>query len=78
MTHQDAIFALMLSAQIHQTHRAIKNTARRCAKRLPKNNRTLMITIARSPRPLDMIAFIERSLDSTSMHPPQCVDPLKQ
>ncbi|MGR0024463.1 hypothetical protein APA73_33950 [Pseudomonas aeruginosa] len=67
MTHKDAIFALMLSAQIHRTHRAIKNTARRCAKRLPKEKRTLMLTIAKSPRPLDMIAFIESPLSNVSM-----------
>jgi hypothetical protein len=67
MTHKDAIFALMLSAQIHQTHRAIKNTARRCAKRLPKEKRTLMLAIAKSPRPLKMIPFIENAPNNVSM-----------
>lgn len=58
MTHQDAILALMLAVRIHGTQRAVKSTAKRCAKLLPKSKRTLMRAVTESPRPMEMVALI--------------------
>jgi|SRR3990167_6712963 len=62
MTHQDTILALILAAQIHGTQKAVKTTAKRCAKLLPKAQRTLMLTIASSPRPMTMVDILRDEL----------------
>lgn len=62
MTHQDTVLALILAAQIHGTQKAVKTTAKRCAKLLPKTQRTLMLSVATSPRPLAMIAALRVGL----------------
>lgn len=62
MTHQDTILALILAAQIHGTQEAVKTTAKRCAKLLPKAQRTLMLTIASSPRPMTMVDILRDEL----------------
>tara|TARA_R110002124_G_scaffold139946_1_gene304154 strand:+ start:187 stop:411 length:225 start_codon:yes stop_codon:yes gene_type:complete len=62
MTHQDTVLALILAAQIHGTQKAVKTTAKRCAKLLPKSKRTLMLTVAESPRPMTMIAILRDGL----------------
>nr|WP_296220567.1 hypothetical protein [Pseudomonas sp. UBA2684] len=63
MTNQDAILALLLAAKIHGTPKAVKNTAKRCAKLLPRSKRNFMFTVAESPRPLEMIVYIGENLD---------------
>ncbi|WP_439859433.1 DUF7740 domain-containing protein [Pseudomonas sp. MBLB4136] len=62
MTNQDSILALILAAQIHGTQKAVKVTAKRCAKLLPKSKRSLMLSVAKSPRPMTMIAVLMDNL----------------
>lgn len=66
MKHQDTVLALILAARIHGTQKAVKTTAKRCAKLLPKTKRTLMLTIAKSPRPLALVAVLRGSIGSNN------------
>ncbi|MCT5519317.1 DUF7740 domain-containing protein [Pseudomonas aeruginosa] len=63
MNLQDATLALFLAAKIHRTDNAIKATAKRCAKHLPRSKRDLMFSIIDSPEPLKLIKYIADNLD---------------
>lgn len=60
---QDAILALFLAARIHSSDKAIKATAKRCAKRLPRSKRDLMFAIIDSAEPLKLVNHIAEHLD---------------
>ncbi len=63
----DATLALLLAAKIHGTNQAVKATAKRCAKQLPRSKRSLMFTVIDSPQPLQLVGRIARSnLNSTA------------
>lgn len=62
MTRSDAILALVLAARIHQTNGAIKATAKRCAKQLPRGKRDLMRAIHDSKEPLKLIEYLAENL----------------
>jgi hypothetical protein len=60
---QDATLALFLAARIHGTDNAIKETAKRCAKRLPRSKRDLMFAIVDSSEPLKLVNYLTEHLD---------------
>ncbi|MBN5495441.1 hypothetical protein JY564_03745 [Pseudomonas aeruginosa] len=63
MNLQDATLALFLAARVHGTDNAIKATAKRCAKRLPRSKRDLMFAIVDSVEPLKLVNFLAEHLD---------------
>ena len=62
MDLQDAVLALMLAARIHGTDSAVKATAKRCAKQLPRSKRDLMFSIVDSGEPLRLIRHIAANI----------------
>lgn len=62
MSLLDAVLALLLSAHIHDDENAIRRTAQRCAKRLPRRYRHLMVSIATSPNPMAIARHIQDGL----------------
>lgn len=63
MNLQDAALALFLAARIHGSNSAIKATAKRCAKRLPRSKRDLMFAIVDSTEPLRLVNYLAEHLD---------------
>lgn len=63
MTLQDATLALFLAARIHGSNPAIKATAKRCAKLLPRSKRDLMFAIVDSSEPLKLVNYLAEHLD---------------
>ncbi len=63
MNLQDATLALLLAAKIHGTDSAIKATAKRCAKRLPRSKRDIILSIASSGEPLKIVHYIADNLE---------------
>lgn len=63
LTLLDATLALLLAAQIHSSDSAIKATAKRCVKRLPRSKRDLMFSIVDSSEPLRLVRYIAENLD---------------
>ncbi|UXJ50143.1 DUF7740 domain-containing protein [Pseudomonas citronellolis] len=63
MTLTDATIALLLTAKIHGTNKAVRATAKRCAQALPRSNRDLMFSIINSKEPLKLIAHIAENLN---------------
>lgn len=57
------LLVLMLTLRIHGTESAMRDTARRCVKMLPKRQRELMQNIVQSRYPLDLVRHIARNLD---------------
>ena len=57
------LLVLMLTLRIHGTESAMRDTARRCVKLLPKRQRELMQNIIQSRYPLDLVRHIARNLD---------------
>lgn len=62
MSLLDAVLAILLCARIHENPDAIRKTALRCAKRLPKRHRHLMNSIAGSPNPMLVARHIQQNL----------------
>ncbi|QEY62990.1 hypothetical protein FXN65_13235 [Metapseudomonas lalkuanensis] len=60
---QDATLALFLAARIHGSDSAIKATAKRCAKLLPRSKRDLMFAIVDSAEPLQLVNYLAEHLD---------------
>ncbi|HHG5537187.1 hypothetical protein [Pseudomonas aeruginosa] len=63
MNLQDATLALFLAARIHGTNSAIKATAKRCAKQLPRSKRDFMFAIIDSAEPLKLVNYLTDHLD---------------
>ncbi|MCO6056745.1 hypothetical protein NG726_08675 [Pseudomonas sp. MOB-449] len=63
MDLQDATLALFLTAHIHSSNSAIKATAKRCAKLLPRGKRDLMFAILDSSEPLKLVNYLAEHLD---------------
>ncbi|MFC5695482.1 hypothetical protein ACFPU0_07890 [Pseudomonas sp. GCM10022186] len=63
MNLQDATLALFLAAHIHRSDQAIRATAKRCAKLLPRSKRDLMFSIIDSAEPLKLVNHIAEHLD---------------
>lgn len=63
MTLTDAVIALLLAARIHGTDNAIRVTAKRCAKLLPRSKRDLMYQIVDSRVPHAFVVVIAKNLD---------------
>lgn len=57
------VLALLLTARIHGTDEAIRATARRCVKQLPKRQRDLVLNVIQSRQPLQLVRSIARKLD---------------
>jgi hypothetical protein len=57
------LLVLMLTLRIHGTESAMRNTARRCVKLLPKRQRELMQDIIQSRYPLELVRHIARNVD---------------
>lgn len=63
MTLTDAVIALLLTVRIHGTDEAIRATAKRCTKLLPRSKRDLMYKIVDSRSPHAFVVFMAQSLD---------------
>ncbi|MCY1314313.1 hypothetical protein D9M70_649390 [compost metagenome] len=63
MNLQDATLALFLAARIHGTDAAIKATAKRCTKLLPRSKRDLLFAIVDSSEPLRLVNYLAEHLD---------------
>lgn len=63
MTLTDAAIDLLLAVRIHGTDEAIRATAKRCAKLLPRSKRDLMYKIVDSRSPHAFVVFMAQSLD---------------
>ncbi|MDZ7890040.1 MAG: hypothetical protein U5M72_12635 [Pseudomonas sp.] len=63
MTLTDTVIALLLAVRIHGTDDAIRATAKRCAKRLPRSKRDLVYQIVDSPSPHAFVVFLAQTLD---------------
>jgi hypothetical protein len=63
MTRTDAVIALLLTVQIHGTDEAVRATAKRCAKRLPRSKRYLMFQIVDSRSPHTLVVVMAQNLD---------------
>lgn len=63
MTLTDAAIALLLTVRIHGTDEAIRATAKRCAKLLPRSKRDLMYKIVDSRSPHAFVVFMAQNLD---------------
>ncbi|WP_395503118.1 DUF7740 domain-containing protein [Ectopseudomonas mendocina] len=64
MTLTDAVLAILLAARIHGTDDAIRATAKRCAKLLPRSKRDLIYKIVDSPTPHVFVIYIAQNLDA--------------
>lgn len=62
LNHKDAILALLLAARIHKTDNAIRATAKRCMKQLPRGKRDLIFTVLDSREPLKLVNHIANNL----------------
>jgi len=62
LNHKDAVLALLLAASIHRTDSAIKATAKRCMRQLPRSKRELIFTILDSKEPLKLVRHIADNL----------------
>ena len=62
ITYQSAL-ALLLAARIHGTDDAIRATAKRCLKRLPRSKREPLYQVVDSRSPLDLVSFLVRELE---------------
>lgn len=63
ITLMDAVIALLLADRIHGTDDSIRETAKRCAKLLPRSKRHLMYKVVESHAPHDFVIAIARNLD---------------
>lgn len=63
MTLSDATLALLLAARIHGTDAAVRATAKRCVKLLPRSKRNLLFKVVDSQSPLELVGFLARGLD---------------
>lgn len=57
----DAFLSVSLAMAIHGSEKAVVDTARRVAKKLPRAKREAMFDIVNSPRPLAYVADLLRS-----------------
>ncbi|MQU06954.1 DUF7740 domain-containing protein [Pseudomonas helleri] len=62
-TLTDAYLVLLLAATIHGTDAAVRNTAKSCAKTLPRSKRHVMYQIVDSKEPLRLVFHIAENLD---------------
>lgn len=63
MTLSDATLALLLAARIHGTDAAVRTTAKRCVKLLPRSKRDLLYKVVDNSSPLDLVRFMARELE---------------
>lgn len=63
MTLTDAVIALLLSARMHGTDDAVRATAKRCAKQLPRSKRDLMFQIVDSRSPHAFVVVMAKKLE---------------
>jgi hypothetical protein len=63
MTLTDATIALLLAARIHGTDAAVRETAKRCAKLLPRSKRDLLHLVVESKSPLTLVGFLAQGLE---------------
>lgn len=63
MTLTDATIALLLAARIHGTDAAVRTTAKRCAKLVPRAKRDLLYQVVESKSPLALVGFLAQELD---------------
>ena len=63
MTLTDATLALLLTARIHGTDAAVRATAKRCVKLLPRSKSDLIYKVVDSRSPLEFVDLMARGLD---------------
>lgn len=63
MTLSDATLALLLAARIHGTDAAVRTTAKRCVKLLPRSKRDLLYKVVDSGSPLELVTLMARELE---------------
>ncbi|MCY1369657.1 hypothetical protein D9M69_567090 [compost metagenome] len=62
MTLSDATLALLLAARIHGTDAAVRATAKRCAKLLPRSKRDVLYQVVESRSPLTLVEYLSQGL----------------
>ncbi|MOA50039.1 hypothetical protein D3C78_1730080 [compost metagenome] len=62
MTLTDATLALLLAARIHGTDAAVRATAKRCAKLLPRSKRDVLYQVVESRSPLTLVEYLAQGL----------------
>lgn len=62
MTLYDATLALLLAARIHGTDAAVRATAKRCAKLLPRSKRDVLYQVVESRSPLTLVEYLAKGL----------------
>ncbi|WP_437884567.1 DUF7740 domain-containing protein [Pseudomonas sp. LRF_L74] len=72
MTLTDAVIALFLAMRIHGTDAAIRATAKRCAKKLPRSQRDSMFKIVDSKSPRAVVNYLAISLNEDESAVEQC------
>ncbi|WP_225578957.1 hypothetical protein [Pseudomonas sp. PDM14] len=63
MTLIDATLALFLAARIHGTDAAVRATAKRCVKLLPRSKREMIFKVVESKSPLALVTFMTQNLE---------------
>lgn len=63
MNLTDVIIALLLAARIHGTDQAVRATAKRVVKKLPRSKREVIYKVIDSKCPLFMVELIAENLD---------------
>lgn len=62
MTLLDTALALLLAARIHRSDAAVRATARRCVKRLPRSKRDVIFQVIDSHSPLVLVELMAGQL----------------
>lgn len=62
MNLTDAVLLLLLAERIHGTDEAIRRTAKRVAKKLPRAQRNLLFNVAGSKSPSELIRHLALNL----------------
>ena len=71
MTLTDAVIALLLTVRIHGTDEAVRATAKRCAKQLPRSKRDYFVSTSRLARTTCICGVHGAKLESLSRQPLQ-------
>lgn len=63
MNLSDALLVLLLTAQIHGTDDAVRASARKVVKKLPRSKRTLIYSVINSKTPMEYVRLVALHLD---------------
>lgn len=63
MNLTDATLALLLASRIHGTDAAVKTTAKRCIKNMPRSMRNPMFSVIQSKEPRKLLKHLASDLE---------------